>query len=266
VVGLDFVAAEHNSVALADYTLQMRMLDYLHGIMPDVNVSLHAGELTPGLVQPENLLFHIRQAVELGHAKRIGHGVDVMYETDPYGLLREMAEKHVAVEINLTSNDQLLGVHGAEHPFPIYRAAGVPTVLSTDDEGVLRIDRTHELLRAVTEFGLDWPSLVGLERNTLEYAFVSGASLYADAVAWRKIPACDDVALQQPTPACTAFLRGSEKARLQWQLERDLEAFDQEATPPSRIWIAAIAAVFIVSIVWLFSTQRRRASYRSDRC
>jgi hypothetical protein len=40
------------------------------------------------------------------------------------------------VEINLTSNDQILGVHGAMHPFPAYRAAGVPTVLSTDDEGV----------------------------------------------------------------------------------------------------------------------------------
>jgi hypothetical protein len=27
------------------------------------------------------------------------------------------------------------------------------------------------------------------------------------------------------SPDCAAFLRGSEKARLQWELERDLEAF-----------------------------------------
>ena len=182
VVGLDFVAPEDDRVALADYTLQMRMLDYLHSVLPPFNVSLHAGELTLGLVAPENLLFHVRQAVELGHAQRIGHGVDVMSETDPYSLLREMAQKRVAVEINLTSNDQILGVSGKAHPFPVYRAAGVPTVLSTDDEGVERIDRTHELQRAVTEFGLDWPTLVGLERNTLEYAFVAGASLWADPV------------------------------------------------------------------------------------
>ena len=56
-----------------------------------------------------------------------------------------MADKRIAVEINLTSNDQILSVAGDRHPFPVYRAVGVPTLLSTDDEGVERIDRTHEL-------------------------------------------------------------------------------------------------------------------------
>jgi len=227
VAGLNLVAPEDNPRALADYTLQMRMLDYLHGVMPRTNVSLHAGELTLGLVPPEALRFHVREAVEIAHAKRIGHGVDLMYETDPWGLLREMAIRHIAVEINLTSNDQILGVRRATHPFPIYRKAGVPALLSTDDEGVERIDRTHELQRAVQEFGLDWPALVGLERNTLEYAFVAGASLWADPVAWRKVAACEGVAEPDATPACAAFLRDSEKARLQWDLERDLVAFDR---------------------------------------
>jgi adenosine deaminase len=231
-VGLNFVAPEDDPKALADYTLQMRMLDYLHGVMPQANVTLHAGELTLGLVPTADLRFHVRQAVELGHARRIGHGVDVMYEADPSGLMRAMAANHVAVEINLTSNDQILGVRGASHPFPIYRAAGVPTVLSTDDEGVERIDRTHELQRAVTEFGLDWPTLVGLERNTLEYAFVAGASLWADPVAWRKVPACEGAAVQAPPPAaCAALLQSSEKARLQWEFERDLDAFDHDRQP-----------------------------------
>jgi adenosine deaminase len=228
VVGLNFVAPEDNSRALADYTLHMQMLDYLHSVMPQVHVSLHAGELTAALVPPADLLFHVRQAVELGHARRIGHGVDVTNETDEPELLREMADRRVAVEINLTSNDQILGVHGAAHPFPKYRAAGVPTVLSTDDEGVERTDRTHELLRAVIEFGLDWPTLVDLERNTLEYAFVAGVSLWVDPVAWRKVAACEGVAPQAPSPACDAFLQGSEKARLQWALERDLDAFNRD--------------------------------------
>jgi adenosine deaminase len=229
VVGLNFVAPEDDPVSLADYTLQMHMLEYLHGAMPNANVTLHAGELTLGLVPPEDLRFHVRQAVELGHARRVGHGVDVMYESDPAGLLREMAAQRVAVEINLTSNDQILGVRGADHPFPIYRAAGVPTVLSTDDEGVERIDRTHELQRAVTEFGLDFPTLIGLERNTLEYAFVAGASLWADPVAWRKVPACAGASVQAPPPAaCATLLQDSEKARLQWEFERDLDAFDRE--------------------------------------
>jgi adenosine deaminase len=102
----------------------------------------------------------------------------------------------------------------------------VPTVLSTDDEGVERIDRTHELQRAVSEYGLDWPELVALERNTLEYAFVGGASLWADARAWRKVAACDGAALSSPSASCAAFLQGSEKARLQWRFEQELDAFD----------------------------------------
>ena len=104
----------------------------------------------------------------------------------------------------------------------------MPTVLSTDDEGVERIDRTHELQRAVTEFGLDWPTLLGLERNTLEYAFIAGASLWADPVAWRKVAACEGADFASPRPACAAFLQASEKARLQWELERDLDQFGRE--------------------------------------
>jgi hypothetical protein len=235
VVGLDYVAPEDDPNALANYTAQMRMLDYLHQRMPGTNISLHAGELTMGLVRPEELLFHIRQAVELGHAKRIGHGVDVMYEDNPFDLLREMARQRVAVEVNLTSNAQILGVQGADHPFPLYRSHGVPVVLSTDDEGIERIDRTHELQRAVTTYGLDWTSLVGLERNTLEDAFVEGASLWSDPVAWRRVAACaGSDAAAAPSGVCAAFLGTSEKARLQWALEADLVRFDRELAAEPR--------------------------------
>ena len=160
---------------------------------------------------------------------RIGHGVDVMYEADPARICcvrwRNGASRWRSTSPATTRSSACTG---PTHPFPAYRAAGVPTVLSTDDEGVERIDRTHELQRAVTEFGLDWPTLVGLERNTLEYAFVAGASLWADPVAWRRVAACEDPVSQPPAPACAAFLQGSEKARLQWALERDLAAFDRD--------------------------------------
>ena len=144
-VGINFVLPEDGFISMRDYTLQMKMLEYLHSVYPKVHISLHAGELAPGLVPPEGLRFHIRQAVELGHAERIGHGVDVMYEDDAAGLLKEMAQKHVMVEINLSSNEGILGVKGAEHPFPLYRAAHVPVALSTDDEGVSRIDITQRI-------------------------------------------------------------------------------------------------------------------------
>ncbi len=79
-VGINFVRPEDDFVSMRDYTLQMKMVGYLHSVYPKVHISLHAGELALGLVPPEGLRFHIRQAVELGHAERIGHGVDVMYE------------------------------------------------------------------------------------------------------------------------------------------------------------------------------------------
>jgi adenosine deaminase len=110
VVGVNLVQPEDNYVAMADYRLHMKMIDALHKLYPKVHISLHAGELAPQMVPPEGLTFHIRSAVEEGHAERIGHGVDLAYEDDPYGLLKEMAARRVMVEINLTSNDVILNI------------------------------------------------------------------------------------------------------------------------------------------------------------
>jgi adenosine deaminase len=82
-----------------------------------------------------------------------------MYEDHPYDLLKEMATLHVMVEINLTSNDVILGITGKDHPFPIYRKFSVPVALSTDDEGVSRIDLTHEYVRAVETYCLRYADL-----------------------------------------------------------------------------------------------------------
>ena len=151
-----------------EYARQMHMLEYLHRQYPKVHISLHAGELAPELVPPSGLRFHIREAVELGHAERIGHGVDVMEERDPQGLLAELAERHVMVEINLTSNDGILGITAPNHPLPDYRAAHVPVSLNTDDEGVSRIDLTHEYATAALEFGLGYLDLKQMARTGME--------------------------------------------------------------------------------------------------
>lgn len=230
VVGLNFVAPEDDPVALADYDQHMRMLDHLHRRFPTVPVALHAGELTLGLVPPEHLRDHIRKAVEVGHARRIGHGVGVMYEDRPWDLLRLMAERRVAVETNLTSNDVILGVRGDDHPFRAYRRAGVPLVISTDDEGVSRIDLTHELQRAALTYGLGYADLVELARASLEHSFLPGRSLWADPRGGRLDPACAGASLTAETlpDACAALVRESEKAARQWRLEQKLRAFDDE--------------------------------------
>ena len=229
VVGVNFVMPEDGAISMADYQPHMRMIGFLHGIYPQVHISLHAGELAQGLVPPEGLCCHIRLAVEQAHAERIGHGVDVMYEERPYELLKEMAQKHVMVEINLTSNDVILGVSGKEHPLPFYRQYGVPVALSTDDEGVSRIDITHEYVRAVETYGLSYSDLKQMARTSLEYSFLPGANLWSEhEVFTRATGGCSGDLLGADTPSgtCIAILRSSEKARQQWELERRFREFE----------------------------------------
>jgi adenosine deaminase len=228
-VGINFVMPEDGFISMRDYTLQMEMLNYLHSVYPKVPISLHAGELAAGLVPPEGLRFHIRQAVELGHAERIGHGVDVMYEDDAPGLLKELAQKHVMIEINLSSNEGILGVKGSDHPFPLYRAAHVPVALSTDDEGVSRIEITHEFVRAALDYHLTYQDLKQLARTGMEHNFLPGKSLWDAPDAFTTPTAfCKGQALggDKPNAACKAFLDGSEKAAAQWELERRFRAFE----------------------------------------
>ena len=228
-VGINFVQPEDGFLSMQDYTLQMQMLDYLHSVYPKVHITLHAGELAPGLVTPDGLRFHIRQAVELGHAERIGHGVDVMYEDDAPRLLKELAEKHVMVEVNLTSNEGILGISGVNHPLPFYRKAGVPVALSTDDEGVSRIDLTHEYVKAAMDFNLTYADLKQMARTGMEHNFLPGQSLWAEQDKFTT-PAtpCKGQPLggEKPSANCKAFLDSNEKAAAQWEQERRFRAFE----------------------------------------
>ena len=231
VVGINLVMPEDELVEMRDFTLHMQMLDYLHKIYPKVHITLHAGELAPKLVPPEGLMFHFRLSLELGHAERIGHGVDVMYERDALGLLQEMAQKKVLVEICLTSNDMILGVKGAEHPLPMYLNYGVPLAIATDDEGVARSDINQEYLLAIQTYALHYPVLKQMSRHSLEYAFIPGPSLWADAKRFRRAE-CEKDRPEAPegslSPECRKFLESSPKAQLQWKLEGEFTAFESK--------------------------------------
>lgn len=230
VVGINFVMPEDGYISMRDYALQMHMLDYLHSQYPGVHISLHAGELAPGMVPPEGLSFHIRSAVEQGHAERIGHGVDVMYEDRPWQLLKEMADRDIMVEINLTSNDVILNIKGNEHPFMLYRRAGVPVALSTDDEGVSRIDLTHEYVRAVDTYPLSYHDCKLMVRTSIEHSFLPGAGLWEHTTPEKletSVAACrSQFGAAEPSGACAARVRSSQKAQQEWELERRFRAFE----------------------------------------
>ena len=229
VLGINFVMPEDGYLSMSEYHRQMLMLNYLHSVYPKVHITLHAGEIAPGLVPPDGLRFHIREAIELGHAERIGHGVDIMYEDRPHELLKEMVSHHIMTEINLTSNDVILGVQKQWHPLPIYRAAGVPVALSTDDEGVSRIDITHEYARAALDFHLGYLDLKRMGRTSLEHSFLPGASLWAQSDQFSIVNAAcaqQPLGAENPAPRCAAFLQANEKAAEQWQLEHRYIVFE----------------------------------------
>ncbi len=228
-VGINYVMPEDGYTSMTDYALHMRVIAFFHDLYPKIHISLHAGELAPGLVAYEGLCCHIRLAVEQAHAERIGHGVDVMFEDRPHELLKELAAKHVMVEINLTSNDVILGVIGKDHPLPLYRQFHVPVALSTDDEGVSRIDLTHEYVRAVQTYNLSYSDLKQMIRTSMEHTFLPGSGLWSTPDNFvRPAITClhDSVGTEKPTSPCAEFLKANPKAAAQWELERRFRTFE----------------------------------------
>ncbi|MEM7277028.1 MAG: adenosine deaminase [Pseudomonadota bacterium] len=229
-VGLNFVQPEDDPVSLRDYQWHMELIAAVARAaeLDSAAISLHAGELALGLVPPEELGKHIRQAIEVAGAGRIGHGVDITYDPKLPQLMQLMADKGIAVEVNLTSNEVILGVAGDEHPFDTYRKYGVPITLSTDDEGVSRIDLTHEYQRAAETYKLSYDDLKQIARNALTYSALAGESLYSNSDSSRPVKACrkSKPGSDKPGEACAAFLEGSAKARLQWDLELRFSRFE----------------------------------------
>ena len=231
-VGVNLVQPEDDKNALSNYRLHMRMLDFLHGKYPDAHIALHAGELTPELAEPKDLTFHINEAVRTGHAERIGHGVDLKHEDLPKKLLHTMAKRGVALEANLTSNEQILQVSGKDHPFQVYRKAGVPVTISTDDPGISRTDISREYERAATTYGLSYPELKRIARTSLEKAFLPGKSLWNGKTLKRRYVPVARCAGQEPGASdpgarCQALLDSSPKAQQEWELEAAFRSFER---------------------------------------
>ncbi|HEX7335124.1 MAG TPA: hypothetical protein VF290_26730 [Pyrinomonadaceae bacterium] len=230
VVATNLVQGEDGLNSMQNFSLHMQMLQFLRPLYPRAKVTLHAGELAPGLVPPDGLMFHIRESVMVARAERIGHGVDIMHETEPYELLKEMARRNVLVEICLSSNDLILGISGSRHPLATYLEYGVPVALATDDEGVARSEISREYLKAAEDQGLGYLHLKTMARNSLQYAFIAGESLWSDGRKFVPVAQCarDVAEMKLTSNTCRQFLAGNEKSRLQWQLEQDFNAFERE--------------------------------------
>jgi adenosine deaminase len=248
IVGVNLVSPEENANSLLNYKDSMFALGVLRKFnsmdmaRKPVHVALHAGELIPEVLPmtmegQAHLTYHIRDAVEVAGAERIGHGADILSESAGAGfmdLLMKMSNGSVFVEINLTSNDWLLGMKAMGHPLKSYIAANVPVGLSTDDQGILRIEISDEYVRAVQEHDLGYVELKKMARATLEHSFLGGLSLWKSLDNYTVyVDECAaDKPGNMPSAACDAFLMKNDKARVQWRHEADVAAFEAAAVAP----------------------------------
>ncbi|WP_294964021.1 adenosine deaminase [uncultured Flavobacterium sp.] len=176
--GVNIVSPEHGENSMKDYWLHMVMFKYCHSKFPDVKYTLHAGELTLGLVQPEELTWHINDAIYVAGANRIGHGVDIAYEANSYDLLKYMAKNNIPIEINLASNEFILKVKENRHPFTLYKEFNVPIVISTDDAGILRSSMTEQYVLLAKRYpDVNYETIKKYVYNSINYSFIQDASV-----------------------------------------------------------------------------------------
>lgn len=174
VVGTNIVGPENNYTSRKDYETHMKMISAIGGVYKDVPKDLHAGELILGQAVPEALRFHIKQAIYVAGANRIGHGVDIAFEKDALETVKKMRDDNIAIEILLTSNEQLLGVKNKRHPFPFYVKAGVPVVIAGDDPGMMRTTQTNEFYLAVTRYPvITYKDIKRFVYNSIRFSFLS---------------------------------------------------------------------------------------------
>lgn len=173
LTGCNLVAAENGEKSMLYFKLQMIMFSTLNGKSGStLNIALHAGELTLGLVRPEHLTYHIERSIRSARPRRIGHGVDIPFESSYEWIMKMMKNGPIPVEINLTSNEFILGVKGSEHPIMLYHNAGVPIIISTDDPGILRTSLTEQYALAVLRYGFSYSEIKQFVTNSILYGFL----------------------------------------------------------------------------------------------
>ncbi|MBU0908066.1 MAG: hypothetical protein KJ717_00765, partial [Proteobacteria bacterium] len=234
VVGVNLLSGEDLPVSMQSFNTQMQFFSYFHKRFPRVNIALHGGEITPCFVGDGNpaLKEHITGPIQAG-AKRVGHAVSFtcLNDADKAEVAALMHRNNTLVEIPFTSNAQILGVAGKEHPFPQYfREYGVPASFSTDDEGVSYADFTSEWIYAAGQYRLTSAEAVQLARLSLQYSFLPGDPLWQDVVSAKVVSQCEGETLGSADygEPCRTFIEKSAKARMQWRYEAKLSRFNKE--------------------------------------
>ncbi len=105
----------------------------------------------------------------------------------------------------------------------------MPVVLAPYDGGGSLGDLSNEYLRAALTYRLDYRKLKQISRNSLEYSFLPGGSLWQDVPLALPAAPCakDTTGAEYASPGCFDYLKKNEKAAQQWRLEAAFEQFER---------------------------------------
>jgi adenosine deaminase/aminodeoxyfutalosine deaminase len=135
---------------------------YEHASSHGLRLTVHAGET----VGPEGIWAALREL----KPDRIGHGLHAIEDPE---LVRYMADKHIPVEVCITSNVKTgccLALE--EHPVRELFDAGVPIVLNTDDPDMFHTDLISEYRIVRDVFHFNEPELRELAKNSFRASFL----------------------------------------------------------------------------------------------
>jgi adenosine deaminase len=156
VVGVDLAGDEVKYAATRFIPLFQR------AAQGGLGITIHAGEAAGAQ--------NVREAIELLGARRIGHGIRAIENSDVVKLVRD---RNVALEVCPTSNLQT-GVMQkfGHHPLRDLYMLGVPVTLNTDDPSISDTTLTDEYLVAMMGMGLTLGDLEVCVRNAVRATFL----------------------------------------------------------------------------------------------
>lgn len=243
IAGVNIVEIEDDISSRENFESHLKILKYLYLYFKNkykyksINLSIHAGELTLERETFENMedriistIFLDKKEREYPITKRIGHGVSICWESKE--TLNAMKNFKIPVEICLSSNEIILGVKGKDHPFNLYKKNNVPIVICTDDEGISRSNIIMEYFKAVSRYDLSYRELKKIIKNSLEFSFLEGESLYKDKDVdiyreeFEKLNSLEEI--EKLEIKNRKFIDDNKKLKMQLELEKKLLKFEIE--------------------------------------
>ncbi|KAA2253836.1 adenosine deaminase [Solihabitans fulvus] len=116
----------------------------------------------------------VREAIDLGHPHRLGHGIRVLEDPE---LAAEVRDRAISLEVCPSSNLALGFVDSiAAHPLPRLRDAGLTVTLNTDIPAIVGTTLTREYALVRDAFGWGDPVLAEIASAGVDASFAPPAT------------------------------------------------------------------------------------------